>query len=72
VISVDTSVAHLAGSLGKPVLLLLPWIADWRWLQDRDDSPWYPSFELLRQSRANDWSDVLAQLPAKIQQHLTE
>nr|WP_314861703.1 tetratricopeptide repeat protein [uncultured Undibacterium sp.] len=72
VISVDTSVAHLAGSLGKPVLLLLPWIADWRWLQDRDDSPWYPSFELLRQSRANDWSDVLAQLPTKIQQHLTE
>ncbi|MBR7800510.1 tetratricopeptide repeat protein [Undibacterium fentianense] len=70
VISVDTSVAHLAGGLGKPVLLLLPWIADWRWLDHRDDSPWYPSFHLMRQSRANDWDAVLAQLPTRLQQHL--
>ena len=48
-ITVDTSVAHLAGGLGIPVWLLLPYSADWRWMLDRDDSPWYPTMQLFRQ-----------------------
>ena len=59
VISVDTSVAHLAGALGKPVWILLTHAPDWRWLLDRDDSPWYPSARLFRQSETRDWSSVM-------------
>jgi tetratricopeptide (TPR) repeat protein len=60
VISVDTSVAHLAGALGKPVWVLLPHVADWRWLTGRDDSPWYPAARLFRQSGAQQWDVVVA------------
>lgn len=62
VISVDTSVAHLAASLGKPVWLLLPNVAEWRWLKVREDSPWYPSMRLFRQSVPGDWAGVVNQL----------
>jgi tetratricopeptide (TPR) repeat protein len=62
VISVDTSVAHLAGALNKPLWVLLPYCPDWRWLTQRDDSPWYPSATLLRQKTAGDWSPVLSAL----------
>jgi tetratricopeptide (TPR) repeat protein len=58
VISVCTSVAHLAGALGKPVWILLAYNADWRWLEDRDDSPWYPSAKLYRQPVIGDWGSV--------------
>jgi len=58
-ISVDTSVAHLAGALGKPVRTLLPFAPDWRWMLGRDDSPWYPSMKLYRQIRRKDWAEVL-------------
>jgi len=56
VISVDTGVAHLAGALGKPVWILLTHAPDWRWLLDRDDSPWYPSARLFRQRETREWA----------------
>jgi Tfp pilus assembly protein PilF len=62
VISVDTSVAHLAGALGKPLWLLLPQVPDWRWLMDRDDSPWYPTARLFRQDATRAWGPVVARV----------
>lgn len=62
IISVDTAVAHLAAALGKPVWLLVPHKPDWRWLLEREDSPWYPSLRLFRQKQAGDWSEVLTRL----------
>jgi tetratricopeptide (TPR) repeat protein len=62
VVAVDTSVAHLAAALGKPVWLLLPFSPDWRWLLERDDTPWYPSMRLFRQTATGDWSDVLSRV----------
>ncbi len=62
VISVDTSVAHLAGALGKPVWLLLSYLPDFRWLLDRDDSPWYPTIKLFRQAKINGWKETITQL----------
>lgn len=59
VISVDTSVAHLAGALGKPVWILLPYVPDWRWMLNRNDSPWYPTARLFRQDRHADWPGVI-------------
>jgi ADP-heptose:LPS heptosyltransferase len=63
VISIDTSVAHLAGAMGKPCWTLLPYVhADWRWLRERTDSPWYPSLKLYRQTRPRDWSETVDQV----------
>jgi tetratricopeptide (TPR) repeat protein len=59
VISVDTSVAHLAGGLGRKLWLLLPYVPDWRWMLERRDTPWYPTARLYRQPRAGDWQTVL-------------
>ena len=62
IISVDTSIAHLAGGLGKPVWLLLPYPTDWRWLTDRTDSPWYPTMRLFQQPKIGDWDAVIRQV----------
>jgi tetratricopeptide (TPR) repeat protein len=62
VISCDTSVAHLAGALGRPTWVALRHAADWRWLQDRDDSPWYPGMQLFRQPAHGDWASVFAEI----------
>jgi hypothetical protein len=59
VISVDTFPAHLAGSLGVPVFTLLPYACDWRWMEGRENSPWYPSMRLFRQPRPGDWEAVI-------------
>ena len=59
VITIDTAVAHLAGALGIPVWVLLPYIPDWRWLMDRNESPWYPTMRLFRQPRTGNWDSVV-------------
>ena len=66
VITVDTSVAHLAGAMGKPVWILLLYNSDWRWLLDRDDSPWYPSARLFRQTENGSWRSVIARVAAEL------
>ena len=67
VVSVDTSVAHLAGALNKPVWILLSANACWRWLTERTDSPWYPGAKLYRQERIGDWTSALARVRADLQ-----
>lgn len=62
VICVDTSVAHLAGAIGKLAWVLLPFAADWRWLLEREDSPWYPSLRLFRQCNIGNWEEVVARV----------
>ncbi len=62
VLSIDTSLAHLAGALGKPVWIMLPFSADWRWLVGRTDTPWYPTARLFRQKRPGDWEGVVAEV----------
>jgi hypothetical protein len=66
VIAVDSSVAHLAGAMGRPVWLMLPYSLDWRWLRDREDSPWYPTMRLFRQSKPRDWQSVFNRLPGEL------
>lgn len=68
VVTIDTGVAHLAGALGKPVYLMLPFHADWRWLRERSDTPWYPNMRLFRQPRFGDWHSVIANVHAALQE----
>jgi len=67
VITVDTAVAHLAGSLNKPTWLLLPYTSDWRWLMDRADTPWYPSLRIFRQQRPHEWGDVIERVASELE-----
>jgi tetratricopeptide (TPR) repeat protein len=68
VISVDTSIVHLAGALARPCWVLLPFAPDWRWLLDRDDSPWYPSLRLFRQRAPRDWAEVVVRMMSALRQ----
>ena len=69
VVAVDTAVCHLAGALAKLVFVLLPFVPDWRWLLDRDDSPWYPTARLFRQNEDRAWDGVIARIGAALRQH---
>jgi hypothetical protein len=71
VIAVDTAVAHLAGAMGKPLFLLLPFAADFRWLRGRADSPWYPSARLVRQPNFGDWDGAVNALREELAQFAT-
>jgi tetratricopeptide (TPR) repeat protein len=62
IITVDTSVAHLAGAMGKPTWLLLPYLPDWRWMLNRMDSPWYPTLKLIRQSTPGNWDSIFEEI----------
>ena len=66
IVTCDTSIAHLAGALGRPVLVALPAVADWRWLTGRDDTPWYPTMRLFRQEKPGDWGGVFARIAAAV------
>jgi tetratricopeptide (TPR) repeat protein len=72
VIAVDTAVAHLAGALGRPVWMMTPYALDWRWLRDRENSPWYPTMRLFRQSRPQIWGDVIVRIRAGLAQLVAE
>ena len=66
VIAVDTAVAHLAGALGRPTWILLPYTPDYRWLLDREDSPWYPTARLFRQDERRDYASVVERMRAEL------
>jgi tetratricopeptide (TPR) repeat protein len=68
IVSVDTMAAHLAGALGRPVFVALRWVADWRWLRNRSDSPFYPTMRLFRQSAHGGWRDVFAEIAVAARQ----
>jgi len=67
VVTVDTAVAHVAGALGVPAWVVLPFTPDWRWLLERSDSPWYPTLRLFRQKRTGDWGEVFERIAAEVQ-----
>ncbi|HYA66688.1 MAG TPA: glycosyltransferase, partial [Burkholderiaceae bacterium] len=69
VVTIDAPVAHLAGAMGKPVWVLLPFDADFRWMQDREDSPWYPTARLFRQTTPGDWEDVITRVHRELTVH---
>lgn len=70
VITVDTSIAHLSGALGKPTWVMLPKASDWRWLLDRDDSPWYPTVRLFRQTTPGAWDELIHQVSRALADHI--
>ena len=72
VISSDTSIVHLAGALGVPVWVALPLAPDWRWLLEREDSPWYPSMRLFRQTERGNWSEVFQRMAEVLEQWLAQ
>jgi ADP-heptose:LPS heptosyltransferase len=71
VVTCDTAVPHLAGALGVPVWVAVPRVHDWRWLRDREDTPWYPTMRLFRQERQGDWAPVFQRIAQAVQQRMT-
>ena len=71
IVTSDTSVAHLAGGLGVPVWVALPFVPDWRWLLDREDCPWYPNMRLFRQKSPGDWREVFSRIKAELMKTLS-
>jgi tetratricopeptide (TPR) repeat protein len=72
VVTSDTSIAHLAGALGRPVWVALKYVPDWRWLLDREDSPWYPSMRLFRQTQVGDWAGVMGRIKSALRDTVRE
>ncbi len=70
VVSIDTSIPHLAGALGAPVFLALPFPGEWRWLLDRQDTPWYPTMRLFRQTTLGQWSDVFERMAQAVAERI--
>ena len=68
VISADTSIAHLAGALGRPVWVALKFVPDWRWMLDRTDSPWYPTMRLFRQRTRDDWRAPFSDIESAVRE----
>ena len=66
VVTIDTSIVHLAGGLGRPVWLVVPYWPDWRWMVERPDSPWYPTMRIFRQPRPGGWAPVFAEVAAAL------
>lgn len=66
IVTIETAAAHLAGALGRRALVMLPQVADWRWLEGRADSPWYPTLQLIRQNKQGDWGNVVARVAADL------
>ena len=67
-ISCDTAMAHLAGALGRPVWIALKRVPDWRWMREGEDTPWYPTARLFRQSKAGDWGEVFSRMTFELAQ----
>ncbi len=72
IVTVDTSVAHLAGALGVPVWVVLPSVSDWRWMQNRSDTPWYPTMKLFRQQEYGNWKTVFIKIKQEIEKLITK
>ena len=70
VIAIDTAVAHLAGAIGKPVWTLIPFAPDWRWMLNREDSPWYPTMRLFRQPSPGNWQSVIAKIVEELRNYV--
>ena len=72
IVSIDTSIAHLAGALGKPLWLMLPFAADWRWFTNTDRSPWYPNARLVRQPSPGQWAPVVEAVAQALSRELSD